>query len=180
MVELLICNQRVGGSNPSVGSIKIEGMRREQIKAWEWVLFSITCLMFVSLLNCTTVKHTSLRNEAREHLLRGQTLLSQKNYDAALAEFQKVLSLPPDIPLKDEALLNIGLVYAHFGNPQRNLEKSLEFFKRLIKHYPRSSLVEQARIWVGILEENEKLNQVIQRLKQVDIEIEEMRRKKAP
>jgi hypothetical protein len=25
MVELLICNQRVGGSNPSVGSIKIKG-----------------------------------------------------------------------------------------------------------------------------------------------------------
>jgi hypothetical protein len=24
MVELLICNQRVGGSNPSVGSIKIK------------------------------------------------------------------------------------------------------------------------------------------------------------
>jgi tetratricopeptide (TPR) repeat protein len=179
MVELLICNQRVGGSNPSVGSIKIKGMRREQIKAWEWFFLSIISLMFFSLLNCTAVKHTSLRNEAQEHLLRGQALLSKRNYDGALAEFQKVLSLPPDKPLKDEALFNIGLVYAHFGNPQRDLEKSLEFFKRLIKHFPRSSLVEQARIWVGILEENEKLNQAIQRIKQVDIEIEELRRKKA-
>jgi hypothetical protein len=26
MVELLICNQRVGGSNPSVGSNHIEGL----------------------------------------------------------------------------------------------------------------------------------------------------------
>jgi len=111
--------------------------------------------------------------------LRGQALLSRRNYDGALAELQKVLSLPPDKPLKDEALLNIGLVYAHFGNPQRDLEKSLEFFKRLIKHFPKSSLVEQAKIWVGILEENEKLNEVIQRLKQVDIEIEELRGKKA-
>jgi tetratricopeptide (TPR) repeat protein len=136
--------------------------------------------MFLSLLHCAAVKHTGLRNEAQEHLLRGQTLLSQRNFEGALTEFQKVLSLPPDKPLKDEALLNMGLVYAHFGNPQRDLEKSLESFKKLIRQYPKSALTEQARIWVGILEEHEKLNQVIQKLKQVDIEIEEMRRKKAP
>jgi len=155
-------------------------MGRDGIRAWKYVYFSIACLMFLSLCGCAAIKHVSLRNEAQEYLLHGQTLFSQRNYDGALAEFQKVLSLPPDKPLKDEALLNIGLVYAHFGNPQRDLEKSLEFFKRIIKHYPKSSLVEQAKIWVGILEENEKLNQVIQKLKQVDIEIEEMRRKKAP
>jgi len=155
-------------------------MGRERIRAWKYVYFSIASLMFLSLCGCAAIKHTSLRNEAQDRLSRGQALLSQRNYDAALAEFQKVLSLPPDIPLKDEALLNMGLIYAHFGNPQRDLEKSLEFFKRIIKHYPKSSLVEQARIWVGMLEENEKLNEVIRKLKQVDIEIEEMRRKKAP
>jgi tetratricopeptide (TPR) repeat protein len=155
-----------------------QDMGRKRIRAWKYVYFCITGLMFLPLFGCEAVKHTSLRNEAQEHLLCGQILLSQRNYDGALAEFQKVLSLPPDKPLKDEALLNIGLVYAHFGNPQRDPEKSLEFFKRLIKHFPQSSLVEQVKIWVGILEENEKLYQVIQRLKKVDIEIEELRRKK--
>jgi TolA-binding protein len=119
-----------------------------------------------------------LHNEAQAYLLRGQKLLSQRNYDGALSEFQKVLSLPPDKPLKDEALFNIGLVHAHFGNPHKDVEKSLAFFKSLISHYPNSALAEQANMWVGILEENEKLNQVIQRMKQVDIEAEEMRRKK--
>jgi tetratricopeptide (TPR) repeat protein len=132
------------------------------------------------LSNCGATKPIPVRNEAQEHLLRGQAFLSQRNFDGALTEFQKVLSLPPDKPLKDEALLNMGLVYAHFGNPQRDIEKSLEFFKKLVRQYPKSPLTEQARIWVGVLEENEKLNQVIQKLKQVDIEIEEMRRKKAP
>jgi tetratricopeptide (TPR) repeat protein len=153
-------------------------MGRKPSRAWEYVYFCIAGLTFLSLFSCTTTEHASLRIEAQEYLLRGQALLSQKNYDGALSEFQKVLSLPPDKPLKDEALFNIGLVYAHFGNPQRDVEKSLEFFKRLINHYPKSSLAEQAKMWVGILEENEKLNQVIQRMKQVDIEIEEMRRKR--
>jgi tetratricopeptide (TPR) repeat protein len=155
-------------------------MGRERIRVWKYFYFSIACLTLLSLCGCAAIKRTGLRNEAQEHFLRGQALLSQRNFEGALTEFQKVLSLPPDIPLKDEALLNMGLVYAHFGNPQKDLEKSLEFFKRIIKHYPKSPLVEQARIWVGMLEENEKLNQVIRKLKQVDIEIEEMRRKKAP
>ena len=153
-------------------------MGREPSRAWKYVFYRIAGLACLSLFSCATTQHASLRNEAQEYLLRGQALLSQKNYDGALSEFQKVLSLPPGKPLKDEALFNIGLIYAHFGNPQRDVEKSLAFFKRLINRYPKSALAGQATMWVEILEENEKLNQVIQRMKQVDIEIEEMRRKR--
>jgi tetratricopeptide (TPR) repeat protein len=118
--------------------------------------------------------------ESREHLTRSQRLLALGNYEGAVGENQKVLSLSDPKSSKDEALFNLGLIYAHFGNPQRDLEKSLDFFKKLIKNYPKSPLVEQAKILVGTLEENEALNKVIQKLKQVDIEIEEMRRKKTP
>lgn len=117
--------------------------------------------------------------EGREHLLRSQKFLAQGNYEGAIGENQKVILLSDPKSQKDEALFNLGLIYAHFGNPQRDPEKSLEFFKNLIKLYPKSTWVEQAKIWIGMLEENELLNQVIQRLKQVDIEIEEMRRKRA-
>jgi hypothetical protein len=54
-----------------------------------------------------------------------------------------------------------------------------------VKEYPQSSLAEQAKIWAGILYENEKLNQTIEKLnqmieetKQVDIQIEEKKREK--
>ena len=71
---------------------------------------------------------------------------------------------------------HLGLIYAHFRNPQRDIEKSLEYFKRLIKNYPKSSFVEQAKIWIRILEENGELNYLIQKLKQVDIDIGGMKR----
>ena len=116
--------------------------------------------------------------EGREHLIRSQKFFTQGNYEGAIGENQKVLSLPDPKSQKDEALFNLGLIYTHFGNPQRDPDKSLEFFKSLIKNYPKSSFVDQAKIWVGIIEENELLNQVIKKLKQVDIEIEEMRRKR--
>jgi len=115
-------------------------------------------------------------DEGQEHLLRSQKLLAQGNYEGAVWENQKVLALSDPRSSKDEALFNLGFIYAHSRNPQRDIQKSLEYFKRLIKNYPRSSFVEQANTWVGVLEENEELNHIIEKLKQVDIDIEEMKR----
>jgi tetratricopeptide (TPR) repeat protein len=116
--------------------------------------------------------------EARELLLRTQKLLGQGNYEGAVSENRKILSSSDPRSPKDEALFNLGLIYAHFGNPQQDLEKSIEHFKMLIKNNPKSTLAVQAKVWVEILQENEELNHLLRKLKQVDIEIEEMKRKK--
>lgn len=115
-------------------------------------------------------------DEGQERLLRSQKLLAQGNYEGAVGENQKVLALSDPRSSKDEALFNLGLIYAHSRNPQRDIQRSLDYFKRLIKNYPRSSFVEQANTWVAVLEENEELNHIIEKLKQVDIDIEEMKR----
>ena len=129
---------------------------------------------------------TEDREEALESLLRSQKFLAQGNYEGALRENQRILSLTGQNPPGDEALFNMGLIYAHFGNPKKDYNKSIGFFKKLIKDYPQSPLVEQARIWTGTLQEYEKLSQTIQKLnqvieefKQVDIEVEERKREKA-
>jgi hypothetical protein len=56
----------------------------------------------------------------------------------------------------------------------------------LIKDYPQSPWSEQAKIWTAVLQENEKLNQTIENLnqvieksKKVDIQIEEKKREYA-
>jgi tetratricopeptide (TPR) repeat protein len=117
--------------------------------------------------------------EGRESQTRSQRLLAAGDFEGFISENQRVLSLAHPRSPKDEALFNLGLVYAHEGNPKKDLSKSLDFFKRLIREHPRSPLVEQAKIWVGLLQENDSLNQVIQKLKQVDIEVEERKREKA-
>ncbi len=121
-----------------------------------------------------------------EHLLRARKLLEQRDYDGSLKENQKILSLSDQNHAGDEALFNMGLIYAHFGNPKKDYGKSIGFFRKLVKEYPQSPFVEQAKIWTGILQENEKLSQTIQKLnqvieesKRVDIEVEERKREKA-
>ena len=115
-------------------------------------------------------------DEAREALVRSQRLLTQGDFDGAAVSAQRALSLSPRGSLEDNALLTLGLIYAHPGNPKKDFTKSLEFFRKLVKEHPKSQSAEQGKIWIGVLQENEKLNEVIQKSKQVDLEIEEKKR----
>ena len=118
------------------------------------------------------------RKGVRESLLRGQRSLAQGDFQASLNEMEKVLSLSPSTPLEDEALYTMGLMYAHFGNPKKDYHRSLELFRRLLKDHPKSPWVEQAKVWIAVIEENAKLNQVIEKSKQVDLDIEQKKREK--
>jgi tetratricopeptide (TPR) repeat protein len=175
-------------------------MGRKRTRARKFIYFCIVILILFTSFGCAVLnekqkievknKESQRKEETlkilSERLLRARKLLEQRDYDGSFKENQKILSLSGPNPPGDEALLNMGLIYAHFGNPQRDYGKSIGFFKKLTKDYPQSPFVIQARVWAGILQENEKLSQTIQKLnqvieesKQVDIEIEEKKREKA-
>jgi tetratricopeptide (TPR) repeat protein len=109
------------------------------------------------------------RREANEYLNAAQSLLARGDFDGSLRENQKVLSLLKDQSPADTAIFHMGLVYAHPKNPKKDNKRAIYFFNRVIKGYPDSTWVEQAKIWVGVLDGVEKL-------KQVDLEIEERKR----
>jgi len=124
--------------------------------------------------------------KAREPFLLSQKLLAEGNYEGALKENQRILSLSGQNPPGDEALFNMGLIHAHPGNPRRDYGKALHFFKKLVTDHPQSPLAEQAKAWIGVIEENSKLAQTIDRLnkmieesKRIDLEIEQKKREKA-
>ncbi len=121
---------------------------------------SIASLIFtvVLILSCATVK-------VDEDLLRSQMLLAKGDYEGALKENKKVLSRYPDMAPGDEALFNIGLIYAHL----KDYKKSLESFRRLLKEFPESPRIEEAKVWTGVLN-------AIEEIKKVDIEIEEKKK----
>ena len=123
--------------------------------------------------------------KARQPLLNSRELLLQGKYEEASKEIQKFLAPSPRHPLEDEALFQMGLVYAHPGNSKKDYGKSVSYFKKLMKDYPQSPWSDVAKIWTGMIQENERLNQAVEKLsqtieksKQVDIEIEEKKREK--
>jgi len=184
-------------------------MGRKRTRAREFIFLCIAGLIFCVLFGCAlliekdkakfkreeTQKQEIQKEELQKeealkilskHLARAKKLLEQRDFDGSLMESQKVLDLSSQNPPGDEALFNMGLIYAHFRNPKKDYSKSIGFFRRLMGEYPQSPLVEQTRVWVRVLQESEKLSQTIQKLNQVieeskhvDIEIEERKREKA-
>lgn len=109
------------------------------------------------------------RREAHECLTLAQNLMAKGDYEGSLRVSQKALDLLKDEPPADTAIFTMGLLYAHPKNPRRDNKRAIAFFNRVIKGYPEGPWAEQAKIWVGVLDGVEKL-------KQVDLEIEERKR----
>lgn len=106
---------------------------------------------------------------AELRLSAAEDLLAKGDFEGSLKEDQKALALAGKESPGDVALYNMGLIYVHYKNPNKNYEKAKTVFERIAKEYPDSPLVEEAKIWAGVL-------QVIEKLKQVDIDIEEKKK----
>jgi len=172
-------------------------MGRERTRAGKFVYFCAAGLIFFFLSSCVTsnkefnsrssqeVSRDKLSSPeesitpACDRLLRSKKLFHLGDYAGSLKESQRILSLPGKHSLKDQALFHMGLIYAYVENPQRDFGKALGSFKKILKDYPKSPLADEAKVWAGMLQENLKLSQVIEKSKQVDISVEEKKREKA-
>jgi len=169
-------------------------MGRERTRTRQFIFLCFAGLIFFLLSGCTTLQKLFVPTRevpaekvqklperpkpAFEGLERAAQLLKQGDYDGSLKENQRVLSLAGNNLPGDRALFNMGLIYAHGENPNKNHEKSLLFFNKVIKDHPQSPLVEEAKIWIRVLKENEKLKEVIERFKEVDMEVEGKKRER--
>ena len=130
-------------------------MGRERSRTRQYLYFCAAGLIMVMLAACAPVG-SRLADQEYAHLRQGRRLLAQGDFAGALRENQQVLARFPRTPPGDAALFNIGMIHAHYANPQRDIGQALHFFARLKEDFPESPRAEEARIWGKILESLEK------------------------
>jgi tetratricopeptide (TPR) repeat protein len=96
-------------------------------------------------------------NRSRRHLSEGQKFLRRGEYDRAFQEYQKAAVLAKKNPPADEALFSMGLILSSPGNPQKDPPRALEFMKSVFTEFPQSPFADPARIWTGLIQENDRL-----------------------
>jgi hypothetical protein len=135
-------------------------------------------LMLLSPLACAFDQVMSTKmvdasgEEARAHLVLGRKLFAEGNFGSALKENEKVLFLAGrNMPI-DEALFTIALIHAHFDNLARDYGKSVAALRKLIKDYPGSPLAQQAKVILGLIQDNDNLNRRVVRLNNVIDELQ--------
>jgi tetratricopeptide (TPR) repeat protein len=132
-------------------------MGREPARAGKYVYFCLALLMFFA--GCTLLPESDRRKDIRESLVTGNSALARGEYGASLKAFEHVLLMVQDQPPADVATYNIGLVYAHPLNPQKDRQKAIASFARVVAKFPQSAWAEPAKIWVGVLNESEQWQQ---------------------
>ena len=130
-------------------------MGRKRSGKRQYFYFCAVGLISIVLAACAPIR-TLMGQESCAHLQRGQDLIRQGDFEGALRENQKVLSLSPESPPGDAALFNMGLIQVHYANPKKDYKKALAYFTRVENKFPRSPLAEEARVWIGVLETPEK------------------------
>ena len=174
-------------------------MGRKRIRQGKYLHLFIACVILAGLCGCTGLQGALSRPDywQADHYLAGG------NYDAAMKQYREIIGLYPQAA--DEALFGMGCLYAHPRNPQRDYQKSLEAFRRLINDFPGSKyrepseallsvvgeaadrnsqttsqkkLIESLEKQVGTLEKQiEGLQKQIEQMKEIDRSLEEKRRK---
>ena len=124
-------------------------MGTKQNRKREYLFLHLTCigiLPFV-IFGCL---HFSKKMQGQQLLEEGMDQMVSRHYQAAMAKNLTVLNKFPH-SLADQALFQIGLIYAHPENPNQNYEKSLESFIKILDEFSESRLRHQAQLWVHFL-----------------------------
>ncbi len=127
--------------------------------------------------------------QGKQDLAKARTLMFKGDYEASLKYNKEVLRQFPRT-LGDQALFQMGLNYAHPENPNPDNQKSIECFQSIIEEFPKSSIRDEAGIWILFLQktienkkrfdnlqrQKENLKDQIEKLKRIDLGIEDKKR----
>ena len=142
------------------------GGKRKRTRQYVYLCFA--CLIMFAGASCAQLRAAFPPEQGRcAPLQHVQKSIGRGDFEGAVRKSQDDLSAGNQCA--DVALFDLGLVYCHYANPKKDYKKSLGYFSRLVKEYPGSSLAEEAKIWVNVLETMEKT-------KRVDIELDEMKK----
>ena len=121
-------------------------MGTKQTRRRKYLFLHLACLGLLPfvIFGCL---HFSKNLQGQQLLEEGMDQMVSHRYEASMAKNLTVLNDFPD-SLADQALFQIGLLYAHPGNPNQNYEKSLGSFNKISSEFSESRLRHQAQLWV--------------------------------
>lgn len=102
---------------------------------------------------CATISTFQMKSKAHKQLELAENLTSKGDYEGAMKAYGDVVDLFPSDPPGDRALFHMGLIWAHPDNPKNNYQKALTCFQRLVNVFPRSTLKDEAMVWINVMNE---------------------------
>ncbi len=118
-------------------------MGKKQGRMGRHLIVFFVCIMLAPMLMCGC-SHFSEGYQAKATFREANDYFSQGNYTASLGKYQQIIEKFP--PAGDRVLFEMGIIYSHPGNEQKDYQKSLECFLKIINDYPGSGYRKDSEI----------------------------------
>lgn len=119
----------------------------------------IICTILTPILMCGC-GYFSAGIQANPTFNEANDFFSQGRYMASLSKYQQILEKDP--ATGDRALFEMGIIYSYPGNQQKDYQKALDCFQKLIRDYPGSGYKKDSELMVF------NINNVILKDKTID------------
>ncbi len=111
-------------------------MDKKQSRISKHLYFFFVGIIITPMLLCGC-SHFNEGYQAQSIFKEANDFFSQGNYKASLSKYEQILKESPTAA--DRVLFEMGIIYAYPRNEQKDYQKSLECFQKLIKNYPESA-----------------------------------------
>jgi tetratricopeptide (TPR) repeat protein len=120
-------------------------MAAKQVRMGERLCLFFFCIILPSIL-LSGCGHGTGGVQAGSTYEEANDLFSQGCYVASLDKYKQIIEKNP--ATGDKVLFEMGIIYAHPKNGQKDYQKSLECFKKLIKDYPASEYRQNSEMMI--------------------------------
>ncbi len=122
-------------------------------------LISLTvCLILATVPGISSLILADIASEtdtkAQQHFEKANELRKLADYDAAIAEYKKVISLSPNSRIAQDAQYWIGQSY--FG--ARQFDAALSAFQKLLDEYPASTIIPSTKLMIERVQQAKRPN----------------------
>jgi tetratricopeptide (TPR) repeat protein len=90
-------------------------------------------ITLILICGCSCIDHGL---PSRSTVQEANALFNEGRYEASLSKYEEIIAKHP--ALADRVLFEMGIIYAHPRNEQKDYQKSLECFQKVVRDYPDS------------------------------------------
>lgn len=101
----------------------------------EYLRLFFVCIMITPILICGC-SYIDEGLQARSISQEANDLFNQGKYEASLSKYEQIIEKHPAVA--DRVLFEMGIIYAYPRNEQKDYQKSLKCFQKLVRDYPDS------------------------------------------
>lgn len=159
-------------------------MGNKSVRKWKHLcLYLAGCLTICLVLGSCVAglswpQDRRLATSTAHHLSRGETMLLNGDYGAAHKESCLLLEQFAG-QADDQALYLLGMIWIHPDNPRQDLRLADSYYRRIIVHYPESSLVAASRTWRAVIASMKEHRQITEKMETTSLALRQQLKSEA-